>query len=57
MPVRYLFRAECPFCHTVDDHVLVDRLEPLPVVHCGACLMDRIEVVRMTCTLEVVQVS
>lgn len=57
MTKRFLFRAVCPRCDKIDDHVLADRLDPLPVVHCGDCLMDRTEVVRMTCTLREVRVS
>jgi len=55
--MQYRFKAECPRCNSIEREVVADRIAPPPVVHCGDCLMDRTEVVRMTCTLVEVRVA
>jgi transcription elongation factor Elf1 len=41
------FKTECPRCNKIDE-VVVDN--PNPQVHCGDCLMEHVELVRMICT-------
>lgn len=46
MPMPYKFFLVCPRCDK-ESETVQDSYIPAPVVHCGDCLMDRTEVVRM----------
>ena len=45
MPIK--FKLECPACGKKSE-TIKQRRKPTPRVHCGDCLMDRIDVVLMT---------
>ncbi len=42
-----LYRFTCPTCHKTytEEH----RAMPRRDIHCGDCLMNKVEIVRMTC--------
>jgi transcription elongation factor Elf1 len=42
---QYRWKLECPRCGKASETV-TDTFEPLPVVNCGDCLMDDVEVVK-----------
>lgn len=44
--MTYRFQVECPKCRKVSE-VGAEKLEPLPVVNCGDCLFDLVEIVQM----------
>lgn len=45
--MTYRFHLVCPSCGKTNSDQVRDNLEP-PTVSCGDCLMDRVEMVRMT---------
>jgi hypothetical protein len=45
--MHYRLDLICPRCDNLAEAV-VDRLTPLPRIHCSECLLNRVEIVVMT---------
>ena len=45
--MRYVFELKCPRCKR-DSEITFTKHEPLPVVNCGECLFNDVEVVELT---------